>query len=387
MNVALATQLMSHTTASALRTVVGTGQIVTNTALKTAEFIDFMNSLFDVLNSRVIKSKNNDSSALSTHNSHTIRILNKGLEVFSNLKKLGCKNPKPPCFRGMLLTIKSVLSLMNIGCEYILTSRLNQDTIENLFSSIRQRGGWNKNPTVRVFRSSLRLYCLQYLIEPPKSTSYDPDYDIVLDMGSMSTNYSTDEITVITRNDTEPEEKDEDEEDEEEDDDSVVLDPLIIEPVTLETCSQQYYAGYLALMCHKKFSCEKCFLRHCVVDSKLESASELLILHKTFPNVNIDSSSGLKVPSSWLMTILSTALNVYKKHFSKIAHKPKIVAKLLKQTKKCSNFSNSEINGCEEHVTYLLNTLFRVLIHKQCKWITSSLKTTSMEKVRILHHM
>lgn len=45
MNVALATQVMSHTTASALRTVVGTGELTTSTALNTAEFLDFMNSI------------------------------------------------------------------------------------------------------------------------------------------------------------------------------------------------------------------------------------------------------------------------------------------------------------------------------------------------------
>ncbi|KAG8274883.1 hypothetical protein J6590_098024 [Homalodisca vitripennis] len=68
------------------------------------------------------------------------------------------------------------------GCRYLLTSRLNQDPIENLFSSIRQRGGFNRNPTVRVFRGSLRIAILNQLMETPRSTSYDPDMDDLLDL-------------------------------------------------------------------------------------------------------------------------------------------------------------------------------------------------------------
>lgn len=112
MNVALATQVMSHTTASALRTVVGTGQIKSITA--TAEFIDLMNSLFDVLNSKAKLSKNPDNCALSKENSHTTGLLNKGLDVFTNLTKIRLEsfgiqdksktrkkhwNPRPPCLK------------------------------------------------------------------------------------------------------------------------------------------------------------------------------------------------------------------------------------------------------------------------------------------------
>lgn len=143
MNVALATQLMSHTTSSALRTVVGTGQLVTNTALSTAEFLDFMNSLFDVLSSRRKISRNPDNSALSTQNSHAIEIMDKALNVFKNLTKLNCKYPIPPCFTGMIWTVNSVLSLLNEeGDRYLLTSRLNQDTLDSLFKY--QAKGWVK---------------------------------------------------------------------------------------------------------------------------------------------------------------------------------------------------------------------------------------------------
>lgn len=44
-----------------------------------------------------------------------------------------------------------------MGIPFLLTNRFNQDPIENLFSTFRQKGGWNSNPTVRTFRSTFRL--------------------------------------------------------------------------------------------------------------------------------------------------------------------------------------------------------------------------------------
>jgi len=41
-----------------------------------------------------------------------------------------------------------------LGFKYLLTIRLNQDVIENTFSVFRQRGGFNRNPTARIFSVS-----------------------------------------------------------------------------------------------------------------------------------------------------------------------------------------------------------------------------------------
>jgi hypothetical protein len=44
-----------------------------------------------------------------------------------------------------------------LGFKYFLTSRLNQDLIENTFSIFRQRGGFNRNPTASTFRTSFNF--------------------------------------------------------------------------------------------------------------------------------------------------------------------------------------------------------------------------------------
>jgi len=39
------------------------------------------------------------------------------------------------------------------GVTFTLTNRLNQDALENEFSVIRLKGGYNKNPTARTIRT------------------------------------------------------------------------------------------------------------------------------------------------------------------------------------------------------------------------------------------
>lgn len=66
-----------------------------------------------------------------------------------------------PCFKGFDITTQAILSLYkklaskNERFE-LATGLCNQDTVEHLFSKIRQRGGFNPNPTARMVRLSFR---------------------------------------------------------------------------------------------------------------------------------------------------------------------------------------------------------------------------------------
>ncbi|KAL3195374.1 hypothetical protein MRX96_015844 [Rhipicephalus microplus] len=62
---------------------------------------------------------------------------------------------------SLVFTLKSVSHLAQVIfeadlCRYICTRRLNQDPIEMYFSCIRQRGGWNNNPSAAQFRQAYR---------------------------------------------------------------------------------------------------------------------------------------------------------------------------------------------------------------------------------------
>ena len=65
---------------------------------------------------------------------------------------------------GIIVTIKSTKQLYNDlkkeGIHYLLTSRTNQDCLENSFSTLRFMGGSNAHPTANEFCDRLRMLCV-----------------------------------------------------------------------------------------------------------------------------------------------------------------------------------------------------------------------------------
>jgi len=71
------------------------------------------------------------------------------------------KNSTPPCFTGIIWTTTAILELyeqekvnMQIYRQnkdnFLMTNRLTQDVLENLLSVMRQKNGYNRNPTAHV---------------------------------------------------------------------------------------------------------------------------------------------------------------------------------------------------------------------------------------------
>ena len=80
-----------------------------------------------------------------------------------------------PIQTGILVSTQSLLdlfaSLVASGSyNYLLTSRLTQDALENLFSQIRGRG--NSHPSPVNFRHCLRLISISQFLAVPKRSSY-----------------------------------------------------------------------------------------------------------------------------------------------------------------------------------------------------------------------
>lgn len=127
MNVKLAVQVLSHTVAAAIRTAAQTGELTGSSAETTADFIDFINNLFDCLNSRTITSKNPYNSAL-IENSVVQNTLKDALEFLPKVVKIDRSTQrfsKPPCFTGLIQTVRGVLSLFeeekSNNIKFILT--------------------------------------------------------------------------------------------------------------------------------------------------------------------------------------------------------------------------------------------------------------------------
>jgi hypothetical protein len=123
------------------------------------------------------------------------------LHRFKTNKKVQVKRVNaPPCFSGLESTIRAILGLYSDlkseGSSYLLTSRINQDPLENMFRVIRQRGAYNANPMASQFRRNLQHVISVHLMSPPDSSNCEPDEEITVDFSSHVTlttpNKSTD---------------------------------------------------------------------------------------------------------------------------------------------------------------------------------------------------
>lgn len=148
MSVKLATQVFSLTTSAAMRTAVETGELPSS-ALDTAYFLERINNVFDVMNS---KSKFNPnpfrcaiSSSTNSHLKTSLESLLVDIEWVKSLKMVNGKR-RPPCLESIHHSLVATKLLWDDlkadGAKYLLTGRLNQDPIENEFSVARQKCGY-----------------------------------------------------------------------------------------------------------------------------------------------------------------------------------------------------------------------------------------------------
>ena len=73
-------------------------------------------------------------------------------------------NVQKPFQKGIIVSIKSTIQmfseLKSEGISFLLTSRVNQDCLENMFTQIRQMGGPNSHPTSVELINRVRKLCL-----------------------------------------------------------------------------------------------------------------------------------------------------------------------------------------------------------------------------------
>ncbi|CAI6351887.1 unnamed protein product [Macrosiphum euphorbiae] len=303
MNCKLALQVFSNSVAAVLKTCIATGQIKSKTAAATADFVQELNNLFDCLNSKALYSSNIYSCALNYDKPYILNCLMKAkewctqLELIQPIKVYG---KVLPCFDAMIWSINAIIMIYrqqkNLGFKYLLTSRLNQDIIENTFSVFRQRGCFNRNPTARTFRTSFRFQAKHNLMKATESSNCENDFDYNLfDPGSQNATISTPNTDTDTLVESV---SDSFVSSEEEGNFNQCLNNKE-EQITLETCSNTYFAGYLAKKCIDQFKCTKCELIILKSNDFLFDDQEYLIFY----------TNNLKVPI--LKEVVSKTLLIY----------------------------------------------------------------------------
>lgn len=100
----LAIQLLSHSISVAIGKCVTTGELKSDTANNTAEFIDIVNNMFASENSKNLYDPNPNRRPMSGRNPQVLENLNKSRIIFQNAVKICHKTNKtsiPPCFTGI----------------------------------------------------------------------------------------------------------------------------------------------------------------------------------------------------------------------------------------------------------------------------------------------
>jgi len=142
--VRLAAQLLSHKSASAMKFLHPEKKIQ-------SDFVELIDCWFDVMNSRTKFSKKKLNCGFGIHFEEQSNVINK---MISTAQEMKCDSKRKilPFQKGIIISSRSLLSLFSElkqtrNIEFILTSHLNQDCLENFFSRVRALGGTYTHPT------------------------------------------------------------------------------------------------------------------------------------------------------------------------------------------------------------------------------------------------
>lgn len=147
-NVGLAKHLLSHRTSVALKRYFSTEE-----SHNLADFIELVDKWFDVMNSRNFNESLHVKRPYGLYLDYQDNILDEMYDLILNMKGIG-KNCLYVFQKFILISIKSLRILYDkmkqlfpTKFSFILTHRLNQDLLENLFSQLRTRGGNDDHPS------------------------------------------------------------------------------------------------------------------------------------------------------------------------------------------------------------------------------------------------
>ncbi|XP_034246904.1 uncharacterized protein LOC117648507 [Thrips palmi] len=167
MKVTTAVKLMSSTTASGMASVIlaSEGRKLVE-CVPTILFLRDVDFFVDITNGPGANDKKKPQrcnvSKESLHHEEWRKMAAK-LKDWKFVWKKGARKGKqhvPPSISGWIEDIKAFQRLWStvekLGFKYLNLRQLNQDCLENFFSTIRQNNGCNKNPTCQQFQSACR---------------------------------------------------------------------------------------------------------------------------------------------------------------------------------------------------------------------------------------
>ncbi|XP_071633781.1 uncharacterized protein [Temnothorax longispinosus] len=167
-----AVQVFSSSIAAGLSAHIASGELPLET-IGTMEFVHNFDQLFDILNSASTnKSNTKNFGQAFTGSMHEMSFLQQALDFLKSIKVVdrnGACIKSIKCFDHWEITINAIIQLWGVMKEHQLpslcTRRLNQESIERVFRSIRRQSGNRVRPTPILFTRAFKNLVSKHFLE------------------------------------------------------------------------------------------------------------------------------------------------------------------------------------------------------------------------------
>jgi len=371
MRVKYAAHVFSHTVVAGMTTLVACDKLNCS-AFDTIEFIDSMDKLFDIFNSRPNSNQISDDTTNGskqfclpfTNSEAQITFLNRMSNYFKNLEVQKfdvLKNEWVTINRqfnikfinSWLISIAGLIRLYsNLSSDKqgksnleICTCRLNQDRLENFFGSTRIQNGNCINPTCIQFKRTFKKLFVMNYFEYSEGANCVKDLDDIL--------VTLEEIPIEEIKILFPER-------------NPIKIPLAIEDINNykdvnlpEQNALTYICGYLIKQCLKIHQCQIC-LDYAQNNSNL-SSNNFYAHFKSYEQSNNSSLFyNLVLPNSNFYEYIFCVDNIFNNNFIQLAPQPN-VGKTLRDLMLNSTFLD---HPCKDFPkTFLINLFIRFRIY------------------------
>lgn len=369
MRVNKAAQVLSHSVAAGIYTYSALGKLP-GEAVHTAEFIELLDGLFDAFNSRFFKDAKKLRRPISENSSHHSFFETSCLPVLQNLRVIGSKNVL--FLKGWRLAISCVSQLWqdmkeNTNIRVLYTSRLNQDIVENLFSTIRRKGGFRDNPSAKEFRCAFRMVMMAELIKPAVGANCTPDTNKFMLTLQTLTKYRVRKPLSLSHVHR-----------------SGQINTTVYCPLDIpEVNTLSYIAGHICrriLTSHEVLStCQICRGVLLKPGAQLDDPSLLFIHHKAY-DTSASEFGSLMVPSDLFVAFCEVCENVFRVEFNDTKMTRNKISHLLNQAL-CNTQEYKNMKLCSERIRKKIVSLFvSIRIHYGLKYKNRELQDLTVKR-------
>lgn len=372
MKVKLATQVFSNSVNVALLTFVAFNRLPAS-AVHTACCCKDLNDLFDCFNSmQFVKDKLTLRYAIGPRSEHISFLDPKLLDYLDKAAYLGVKR-QPFVLIDWIVSIRGLLMLVDdlnqtYNTKSIRTRLLNQDTLENSFSTLRQQHGCSDNPTTKQLERGLRMTSLSSLLKLSASSNCEDEMEkAVLGLKNLPTELFSKKkqlspTDVLSLTETETFDLNE----------NVDLD-------IIEECALYYCCGFITRQFARKHKCPICEFKLLVdPDERMLSENYQMFMYFKAHSNKLGSDFGhLKAPSFESFEILKKIDNLFHQIFKVRSHEKNIALKI----RLAIDEAGLRLNLCTEDAEdEFLSTLIRTRILWEVRFMNRRFEEERIEE-------